>query len=175
MLETNQMGTKVNWWWQMTEMTHGWQEKNGGETFPYWHALLLLHGMTPRRWEYIFPTNVIYHILRDFHCLRKQVISVTVTVSFFITLRYYQDIQSLWVQWCSRWTGKLIDDLAESFGLFKQKLLLYLEDEYIKDDATCARKFCRSIGNEGIKRLNVSALWDEDKKNPAELFQFFES
>ena len=34
--------------------------------------------------------------------------------------------------------------------------------------------FYNNHGNEELKRLNASGLSDEDKKKPAELFQFFE-
>ena len=55
-------------------------------------------------------------------------------------------------------------DLGDAFGLFKQKLDLYLEDEEIMDDAAKARKFLRGS----------SGLTDEEKKNLDELYGFFE-
>ena len=45
------------------------------------------------------------------------------------------------------------DDLAESFSLYKQKLLLYLMDEEITDEKAKSWKLQRGIGDEGLKRL----------------------
>ena len=44
------------------------------------------------------------------------------------------------------------DDLAESFSLYKQKLLLYLVDEKT-DEKAKSWKLQRAIGDEGLKRL----------------------
>ena len=66
-------------------------------------------------------------------------------------------------------------DLGEALSLFKQKMTLYLEDEEIQDHIKQARKICRGIGDEGLKRLNASGLTDEQKRSPQELWHFFES
>lgn len=67
------------------------------------------------------------------------------------------------------WTG----DLSENLTLFKQKMTLFFEDEDITDTVKQSRKICRGIGDEGLKRLNVSGLTDEQKKDPKELWAFF--
>jgi len=51
---------------------------------------------------------------------------------------------------------------------------LYLEDEEITDAGKQARKICRGIGDEGLKRLNASGLSDAEKRNPDTLWNFFE-
>ncbi|KAL6486114.1 hypothetical protein MHYP_G00055060 [Metynnis hypsauchen] len=51
---------------------------------------------------------------------------------------------------------------------------LYLDDEEIVDEAKQARKICRGIGDEGLKRLNASGLSEDDKKKPDVLWNFFE-
>ena len=66
------------------------------------------------------------------------------------------------------------DDLAESFSLYKQKLLLYLEDEEITDEKAKSRKLRRGIGDESMKCLNASGLAAMDLEKPAALFKFFE-
>lgn len=66
-------------------------------------------------------------------------------------------------------------DLSEAFGLYKQKMILFLEDEQITDEAAQARKICRGVGDEGLKRLNASGLDENEKKNPDELWKFFDS
>ncbi|XP_062855044.1 uncharacterized protein LOC134318174 [Trichomycterus rosablanca] len=65
-------------------------------------------------------------------------------------------------------------DLSEAMSLFKQKMTLYLEDDEITDAAKQARKICRGIGDEGLKRLNASGLSDDEKKVPNTLWNFFE-
>lgn len=69
------------------------------------------------------------------------------------------------------WSGT---DLSEAISLFRQKMCLYIEDEEIVDEAKRARKICRGIGDEGLKRLNASGLSEEKKKKPVELWNFFE-
>ena len=66
-------------------------------------------------------------------------------------------------------------DLAESLILFKQKMVLFLEDEKITGDEAISRKICRGIGDEGLRRLNASDLTDEQKKKPNSLWSFFEN
>ena len=66
-------------------------------------------------------------------------------------------------------------DMAESLGLFKQKMTLFLDDENITDNAAKFRKICRGIGHEGIKRLNANDLSGEQKANPLELWTLFEN
>ena len=65
-------------------------------------------------------------------------------------------------------------DLSEAISLFRQKMCLYLDDEEIEDEAKQARKICRGIGDEGLKRMNASGLSDDDKKKPDVLWNFFE-
>lgn len=65
-------------------------------------------------------------------------------------------------------------DLSEAISLFKQKMSLYLEDEEIDDAAKQARKICRGIGDEGLKRLNASGLSEDEKKVPGKLWDYFE-
>ena len=67
------------------------------------------------------------------------------------------------------------DDLGDAVSLFKQKVILYFEDENIESDDAQARKICRGIGDEGLRRLNVSGLTDAQKREPDELWQFFEN
>jgi len=67
------------------------------------------------------------------------------------------------------------DDLGDAISLFKQKMILFFEDENIDSDEAKARKICRGIGDEGLRRLNVSGLTDEKKRKPDELWQFFEN
>ncbi len=44
-----------------------------------------------------------------------------------------------------------------------------MEDEEITGAAKQARKICRGIGDEGLKRLNASGLSEEEKKVPGKL------
>ena len=53
-------------------------------------------------------------------------------------------------------------DMAESLGL-------------LKNDFAKARKICRGIGDEGLKRLNASDMSGEQKANPLELWSLFEN
>ena len=48
------------------------------------------------------------------------------------------------------------DDAGEALALFRQKMELYFDDEEITDKKIQARKICRSIGDEGLKKLNAS-------------------
>ena len=59
-------------------------------------------------------------------------------------------------------------DLGDAIGLFKQKMTLFLEDENILTAVAQARKICRGIGDEGLRRLNASGLTDDQKKNPVQ-------
>ena len=63
-------------------------------------------------------------------------------------------------------------DLGDAIGLFKQKMTLFLEDENILTAVAQARKICRGIGDEGLRRLNASGLTDDQKKNPVQLWDF---
>lgn len=71
-----------------------------------------------------------------------------------------------------KWTES---DLGEALSLFKQKMILYLEDEEITDARKQARKICRGIGDEGLRRLNASGLSDDQKATPDNLWNFFEN
>ena len=64
-------------------------------------------------------------------------------------------------------------DLGDAIGLFKQKLTLYMEDENIVTATAQARKICRGIGDEDLRRLNASGLTEGEKKNPVQLWDFF--
>ena len=66
-------------------------------------------------------------------------------------------------------------DMAESIGLFKQKMNLFLDDENVTDNAAKARKICRGIGDEGLRRINASDLSPEQKQNPLELWTLFKN
>ena len=57
-------------------------------------------------------------------------------------------------------------DLSEAISLFRQKICLYLDDEEIEDGVERARKICRGLRDEGLRRLNASGLSDDDKKSP---------
>ena len=65
--------------------------------------------------------------------------------------------------------------MAESLGLFKQKMNLFLDNENITDDAAIARKIYRGIGDEGLRRINACDLSGEQKQNPLELWTLFEN
>ena len=67
------------------------------------------------------------------------------------------------------------DDAGEALALFRQKMELYFDDEEITDKKIQARKICRSIGDEGLKKLNASGLSEDDKKNPEKLWELFEN
>ena len=70
------------------------------------------------------------------------------------------------------WSG---DDLGDAISMFRQKMTLYLEDEPIISSDAQARKICRGIGKEGLRRLNVSELTDVEKRRPENIWLFFES
>lgn len=61
-------------------------------------------------------------------------------------------------------------DLPEEYCLFKQRMLLCLEDQGVTDKKKMAVKVKIAIGTEGLKRLNTSDLTDEDKEDPAKLW-----
>ena len=52
---------------------------------------------------------------------------------------------------------------------------LFLDDENVTDNAAKARKICRGIGDEGLRRINASDLSPEQKQNPLELWTLFEN
>ena len=54
-------------------------------------------------------------------------------------------------------------------------MTLFLDDENITDNAAKARKICRGIGDEGLKRLNASDLSGDQKANPLELWTLCKS
>ena len=66
-------------------------------------------------------------------------------------------------------------DMAESLGLFKRKMNLFLDDENITDNAAKARKICWGIRDEGLRRINASDLSPEQKQNPLELWTLFDN
>ena len=65
-------------------------------------------------------------------------------------------------------------DLSEAMSLFRQKMCLYLDDKKIEDGVKQARKISCGIGEEGLRRLNASGLSDDDQKENASLWTFFE-
>ena len=50
-----------------------------------------------------------------------------------------------------------------------------MEDEGITDRAAQARKICRGIGDEGLRRLNASGLMAEQKKNQSSYGSFLKA
>ena len=65
-------------------------------------------------------------------------------------------------------------DVAATFKLFKQRLLLVCEDNEVTNDEKIARKIKIGVGDEGLRRLNASGLSDADQKKRAEIWNFFE-
>ena len=65
-------------------------------------------------------------------------------------------------------------DVAETFTLFKQRLLLVCEDNEVTDDSKIARKIKISVGEEGLRRINASGLSAVDQKKPERLWDLFE-
>ena len=65
-------------------------------------------------------------------------------------------------------------DVGETFSLFKQQMLLYCEDEDITDKEKIALKIKRGLKNEGLRRLNASGLSNDNMKDPAKLWDYFE-
>ena len=67
-------------------------------------------------------------------------------------------------------------DLSESMALYKQKMSLYMADEGRVTDADAqTRKICWGIGDEGLLCLNASGLSEDQKKDPDELWTFFQN
>ena len=66
-------------------------------------------------------------------------------------------------------------DVAETFTLFKQRLLLVCEDKEVEDQEKIARKIHIGLGDEGLRRLNASGLSAADQKIPTNLWQRFET
>ena len=69
------------------------------------------------------------------------------------------------------WSSRDPDDV---FGLFKQELSFYQEDEKITDDAAEVRKFCYGIGYDGLCWLNARGMTADVKENIVEMYVFFE-
>ena len=67
------------------------------------------------------------------------------------------------------------DNISEALTLFQQKMTLYTDDEEITDPEKIARKICRGIGDEGLRRLNASGLTEEEKKVPDKIWGHFEN
>lgn len=55
-------------------------------------------------------------------------------------------------------------DLSKAISLFKQKMILYLEEDEISDEAKQARKICHGTRDAELKWLNASGLNEADKK-----------
>ena len=60
-------------------------------------------------------------------------------------------------------------DLNEAMSLFKQKMTFYIEDEEITDETKQARKICRGVGDQRLKRLNARGLAEHQKRSPENL------
>ena len=68
----------------------------------------------------------------------------------------------------------VVENIAESFKMFKQRMSLILLDENIVDPAKQAIKIQTAVGTEGLQRLNASTLTDEDKKDPTKIYKLFD-
>ena len=66
-------------------------------------------------------------------------------------------------------------DVADTFKLYKQRLLLVCEDNDVTENERIARKFKIGVGDEVLRRLNASGLSDIEQKNPAKLWSLFET
>ena len=66
-------------------------------------------------------------------------------------------------------------DVADTFKLYKQRLLLVCEDNDVTENERIARKIKIGMGDEGLRRLNASGLSDVEQKNPAKLWSLFET
>ena len=66
-------------------------------------------------------------------------------------------------------------DVADTFKLYKQRLLLVCEDNDVTENERIARKIKIGVGDEGLRRLNASGLSDVEQKNPAKLWSLFET
>ena len=60
-------------------------------------------------------------------------------------------------------------DVADTFKLYKQRLLLMCEDNDVTENERIARKIKIGVGDEGLSSLNASGLSDVEQKNPAKL------
>ena len=60
-------------------------------------------------------------------------------------------------------------DVADTFKLYKQRLLLVCEDNDVTENERICRKIKIGVGDEGLRRLNASGLSDVEQKNPAKL------
>ena len=66
-------------------------------------------------------------------------------------------------------------DVADTFKLYKQRLLLVCEDNDVTENERIPRKIKIAVGDEVLRRLNASGLWDVEQKNPAKLWSLFET
>ena len=66
-------------------------------------------------------------------------------------------------------------DVADTFKLFKQRLLLVCEDNEVTNNEKIAGKIKIGLGDEGLRRLNASGLTDDDQKDTAKLWELFET
>ena len=65
-------------------------------------------------------------------------------------------------------------NVADTFTLCKQRLLLVCEYNDVTENERIARKIKIGVGDEGLRRLNASGLSDVEQKNPAKLWSLFE-
>ena len=70
------------------------------------------------------------------------------------------------------WQAK---DLSEEFKLFKQRVILCIQDSNITEPEKQAIKIKIAVGTEGLRRFNASGLSDEDQSNPNKLWSIFEN
>lgn len=65
-------------------------------------------------------------------------------------------------------------DLADEFKIFKQQMLLYFEDQEVKDEKK-ALKIKLAVGAEGLRRINSSSLTDAQQNDADRLWSHFEN
>ena len=65
-------------------------------------------------------------------------------------------------------------DSADKFKLFKQRMLLSLEDHGITDKKKQSVKIKLAVGTEGLCKINNSGMSAEDQDDPEKLWKVFE-
>ena len=70
------------------------------------------------------------------------------------------------------WSAK---NVGEEFKLFKQRLILCMKDHDINEAEKQALKIKMSVGTEGLKRVNSSALSEADQDEQEKLWALFEN
>ena len=69
------------------------------------------------------------------------------------------------------WQAK---DLSEEFKLFKQRVMLCIQDSNITQRDKQAIKIKIAVGTEGLRRLNASGLSEQDQSDSDKLWSIFE-